>query len=260
MFYDKPGCTKLADGIYVFKNFISKDKVQLIEDKTKTFENSRNNYDESLIDWYKDKVTPAMDELHPVWEDCSELLAPEYVIHPSMNLIATRPGDLGMFAHSDSPGRDMEEDLTQLDTYATCCILDYGLVAYFGDFEGGEVYYPNFNKDGTKKEKGKNSQEDCLEYKPSAGDVIVHGATDQWCHGTRSVTFGIRYAFSNFVLRADENPGTFYNYGTPEYYKQIGNKTNQELAKWVEPLIYNKNLENIKEKVAENPAFYQPKF
>ena len=76
--------------------------------------------------------------------------------------------------------------------------------------------------------------------------------------GVREVTSGTRYAFSNFVLRADENPGTFNNYGTHEYYKQIGNKTTEELEAWMEPLKYNPQLDIIKEKVNANPAFYQP--
>ena len=255
MFYDKPGCTKLAEGIYIFKNYLSKELVDAVHKKVETFEKDTFNYDESLIDWYKEKVTPGLDELHPVWEACSELLGPEYVIHPSRNLIMTRPGDGGMFAHSDSPGRDMEEDLTQIDTYATCCIIDYGLVAYFGDWEGGEVYYPNFNPDFSFKE---NKEGPCLEYKPEAGDVVIHGSTKNWCHGVREVTSGTRYAFSNFVLRADENPGTFNNYGTPEYYKQIGNRTTDELEGWMAPLKYNPQLDIIKEKVNANPAFYQP--
>ena len=258
MYYDKPGCTKLAEGIYIFKNYLNKETVDAVHERLKTFNPETFNYEESLIDWYKEKVTPGLDELHPVWEACSELLAPEYVIHPSRNLIMTRPGDGGMFAHSDSPGRDMEEDLTQIDTYATCCIIDYGLVAYFGEWEGGEVYYTNFNPDGTPKESGFGSSP-CLQYKPEAGDVVIHGSTDKWCHGVKEVTSGVRYAFSNFVLKSDENPGTFHNYGTSEYYKQIGNKTTEELEAWMQPLVYNSNLDIIKEKVLSNPSYYQPK-
>ncbi|CAB4146014.1 hypothetical protein UFOVP1491_144 [uncultured Caudovirales phage] len=252
MFYDKPGCTKLADGIYVFKNYLNKDKVKEIEDITKTFIPKEHLYEESLIDWYTEKVSKPIPELNKIWEDVSELLSPELVIHPSMNLLVTVPGDNGMFCHSDSPGRDMEEDLSQLDVFNTCCIIDYGLVAYFGDFTGGEVYYPEFNRDGTFKGDGPVNMDDCLEYQPESGDVVIHGSTDKWKHGVREITSGTRYAYSNFVLRSDENPGTFYNYGTSEYYNQVGDKSLNKLIQWMKPLKENEYLEVIKARVAKN--------
>lgn len=247
MFYDRPDCIKLADGIYLFKNFINKDKVEKVYERLSGLEQNAQ-YEASLIDWYKEKMTPQLIETFPIWEDLSELLAPSHVIHPAMNITVLKPGDGGMFAHSDSPGRDMEEDLSQLDTWSTCCVLDYGVIAYFGEWEGGELEYGNFNPDGTEKTEG-NIQEGSLQYKPEQGDVVIHGATDKWVHGVKEVISGTRYAFSNFCLQAIDNPGSFYNYNTSEYINQIGNKTEQELLDWAKPLKDNDYIEIIKQRV-----------
>ena len=133
--------------------------------------------------------------------------------------------------------------LSQPDVYQTCCLLDFGVVAYFGEFDGGEVFYPRVDKNGIPRDT--YDEIDCFEYKPERGDIVVHSAFDQYEHGVREVTSGIRYAFSNFSLKAEDNPGTFYNYGTPEYMKQIGyaieSKTvNDEImGNWARPLKPN---------------------
>ena len=247
MFYNNPKCIKLADGIFLFKNYLSEKKVNFINDKMKQIEIKEFKYEESLIDWYKEKISPPIYELHDIWEEISILLSPEYVMHPCIGMITTRPGDGGMFVHADSPGRDMEEDLSQIDTFKSCCIIDYGLVAYFGDFEGGEIFYPKFNKDGSLKDTGDSLN--CLEYKPEAGDILIHRSIEPWHHGVREIKSGVRYAFSNFVLKSQENPGTFYNYGTKEYFNQIGDKTMEEIRIWKKPLFENSQNKITKNKV-----------
>lgn len=237
MFYDRPDCIKVTDGIYVFKKYIPQSVVDDINNKLKAAED-HIDYQEARIDWYRDKISPEVEGLVEVWEHLSDLIYPEYVIHPQKNLIITRPGDGGMFCHSDSPGKGCEMHLTQIDTWQTCCVIDYGLIGYFGEFTGGAVYYPNFNPDGTLKTP-ENSQDGCLEVFPEPGDVVIHGSVTPWDHGVREVDTGIRYAFSNFSLKAEDNPGTFYNYKTPEYYERLGNRTEKEIIIWGTPLMNN---------------------
>jgi hypothetical protein len=53
---------------------------------------------------------------------------------------------------------------------------------------------------------------------------------------------GTRYAFSTFALLAEDNPGTFYNYKTPEWEEQIGrheNPTERQLNDWNSPFRVN---------------------
>ncbi len=152
------------------------------------------------VEWYKGKTSILVPELIDVWNMASELISPEYIIHPNLNLQIIKPGDGGMFLHQDSPGENMEEALTQPDRWSTCCIIHYGLVVYFGEFTGGETYYPRQN----------------LDYAVQPGDLIIHGAHTDCEHGVREVTSGIRYAYSNFMLPIEKNPGTFPSYNTKE--------------------------------------------
>jgi hypothetical protein len=209
MFYDRPDCIKLSEKIFVFKNVIPKE---MLEEYTKQLDSQPKEefkYEDSIINWYQDKVAPYVHGIHDIWEKLSDLLYPEYVIHPSSNVLTVRPGDGGMFIHSDSPGKGCEDMLSQLDEFSTCCIIDYGLVLYMGEWTGGAIFYPNIRVDGTVKQDGEDRDADCLEYYPEHGDIVIHSSTHPYEHGVREVESGVRYAFSNFVLRADENPGSF---------------------------------------------------
>jgi hypothetical protein len=83
--------------------------------------------------------------------------------------IITRNFKDGYFLHWDS-----EHDKT----------IKYGIVYYANDnFDGGEIFYPKFN----------------IEYKPKAGDLIIHPATMEYMHGVRDVSSGVRYSMNMFA-------------------------------------------------------------
>lgn len=258
-FYDREDCLNISpyvdaygtkSGIFVFKNYIPEELLNKIESQLKGTDPI--SYEENLIDWYADKISKRPDGLLEVWELLGDLIGPEWVIHPQNNLLTIKPGDGGMFMHSDSPGKHQCHLLSQTDTWSTCCLLDYGVVAYFGDYEGGEIYYPNVNPDGTLKTGDVDMDQPCLEYKPGRGDVVIHSAFDPYGHGVREVTSGIRYAFSNFCLKAIDNPGTFYNYGTEEYYNQIGDRSEESIKNWAEPLRENPQFTKDKIKMYQD--------
>jgi hypothetical protein len=256
-FYDREDCINLSpyiddygtkSGVFVIKNALDRNLVKKINDGLKSLPEKNGIYDKGLISWYSEKIAEGVDGTIELWEAISEILAPNWVIHPTNNFLAVRPGDNGMFIHSDSPGKGSCHLLSQTDLWSTCCELDYGVIAYFGDYEGGEIFYPGVNPDGTLKSV-ENYDGSCLEYAPENGDIVIHSAFDPYGHGVREVTSGIRYAFSNFCLKAKDNPGTFYNYGTPEYYEQIGNKTKEEIKKWATPLKENPQFTDEKIKI-----------
>lgn len=245
-FYDDPNCKNISvytdiygtkSGVFIYKNFVKPEYIESIEKELAGTEPT--DYEENLIDWYAGKISIPPKDLIKVWEQISEFLGPDWVIHPQNNLLTIKPGDNGMFTHSDSPGKGACHLLSQTDTWSTCCTLDYGVVAYFGDFEGGEVFYPNIKPDGTLKEGSVDMADDCFEVKPERGDLVIHSAFFPYNHGVREVTSGVRYAFSNFCLKAVDNPGTFYNYGTPEWKAQIGNYSEEEITNWTQPLRKN---------------------
>lgn len=250
MFYDREDCIKASffpddygtpSGVFIFKGFFTDEECKMVEDALKDYDLS-DKYQDTLINWYANKVSPPLQPIHELWEKASELLYPEYVMHPQANvLIITPEMNEGMFTHSDSPGKGECHRLSQVDVWKTCCELDYGLVGYFGDFEGGEIFYVNIDKDGNRTDG--TGEENCLHIKPERGDLVIHGAFAPHAHGVKPVTSGRRYAFSNFVLRAEDNPGTFYNYKTPEYYNQIKDKDKLSLKEfvnvWMKPLKEN---------------------
>lgn len=258
MFYDRPDCTKLSffpddygtpSGVFLFKGFYTDEECKVVEDAMANEDTRNHVYEETLISWYSEKLSPPIEGLHALWEKASEMLYPEYVIHPQNNVLVLRPYmNEGMFIHSDSPGKGECHRLSQVDVWQTCCELDYGLVAYFGDFEGGEIFYVNIKEDGTKRNPAEETE--VLSFKPERGDLVVHGAFGPHTHGVKPVTKGNRYAFSNFVLKAKDNPGTFYNYKTPEYYERIGDKSLDHLTNvWMMPLEQNPQFTHEKIKM-----------
>ena len=257
-FYDREDCWNPSpyvdeygtkSGIFIFKNIIPKELVEKIESNLKALPEQYPRYDQGLISWYTEKLAPGVPGTIEVWEFISELLGPDWIIHPQYVFIRVKPEDNGMFIHSDSPGKGQCHLLSQNDLWSTCCELDYGVCAYLGDYEGGAIFYPNINPDGTLKTDNYNGP--CFEYTPQKGDIVIHSAFDPYGHGVREVTSGTRYVYSNFSLKAKDNPGTFYQYGTPEYYHQVGGKTHEELKAWIVPLKTNPQF--TKDKI----KFYQ---
>ena len=202
----------------------------------------------NLISWYTNKVLPPVDGSFEIWKTVSEILYPEYVIHPQIGMLSVKPGDNGMFIHSDSPGKHMCHLLSQDDRWSTCCLLDFGAVVYLGNFTGGAIFYPGINPDGTVKKDG-NEQDGCFEYTPERGDLVIHSAFEPYSHGVREVESGTRYAFSIFSLKAIDNPGTFYNYKTKEYFDQIKDESEENIRIWSTPLKTNPQFP--KEKLIE---------
>lgn len=250
MFYEREDCTVVSffpddygtpSGVFLFKGFYTDEECKIIEDALKDYKYDQK-YKDTLISWYADKLSPPIEGIHKIWVKASEMLYPEYVMHPqSTCLIINENMKQGMFTHSDSPGKGECHRLSQVDVWKTCCELDFGLVAYFGDFEGGEIFYPNIKKDGTKK--GENEEAEILEIKPERGDLVVHGAFDPHAHGVKIVTKGTRYAYANFILKAEDNPGTFYNYKSPEYEAQMKDAYSSDFEHfhktWQHPLKEN---------------------
>jgi len=247
MFYDDPRCTKLADRIFIYKNIIPKDILEDLQKDLNDFKIDRDENYWSVRNWYKDKMTKPYPSTFKLWKFMSELIYPEIVLHPVRNFMVSQPDDDGMFVHTDSPGKDKCDLLLEIDQWSTCCDLEYGMIAYTGEFTGGALYYPNINPDGTEKTgdmriDAKKLYEPCFEVQPEPGDIVLHGACVPYDHGVREVNSGIRFAFSCFSLLAKDNPGTFYNYKSPEWYQQIGNIENpndEQLNEWNTPLKLN---------------------
>lgn len=235
MFYNRPDCTQIADGIYVFKKYIPQEMLDRYTKILDSFSLVDFNEPGNAIDWYDDKMSPGIPELIDLWEHISELIYPYYVINPQSQVITSRVGHEGMFMHADNPGKDKAHMLTQEDTYGTCSLIDYGVVGYLSNFTGGEIYYPAFYPDGTLKPGHHENYEGALTYKPEPGDVVIHGAEPPYYHGTKPVESGIRYAYSCFATKTSDAPGTFYNYKSPEYLEKVKDRSDESIKNWISP-------------------------
>lgn len=225
------------DNVFVFKKYIPEDMLKRYTDIFDSYPPEAYTKTENSNPWYNDHTGPYIFELIDLWEHVSELIYPEYLINPQPQIMASRPGQPGMFVHSDSPGKGKVEMLTEADPFSTCSIIDYGLVAYLGDFEGGEIFYPLFDKKGNLKIAEDQSNIDtAFSYKPESGDVVIHSAYNPYEHGTKPVISGVRYAFSGFATEASLAPNTFYHYKSPGYIEHISPKTQQSLYKWSMPI------------------------
>lgn len=212
MFTNDPNLIQLSDKIFWYKNFIDQETVNKINEIANN--KSKGNH------WFEEiqfQVTPEILELKEIWDKVSEFLQPTHVVHPLLSMISFAPG-AEMLPHCDSPGEGHDDDLTVPDVWSTCCLLEYGVCIYFGDFTGGEVYYPN--------------QDVTIPVQP--GDLVIHGALSDCMHGVKPVETGLRYTFTNFALKPEKNPGTFYNFGTPEYEEHV-----KDLTSWLMPLKNN---------------------
>jgi hypothetical protein len=235
MFFDRPDCTELIPGIYVFKKYVPLEMCKRYTDILNTFDPADFNEEGNAIDWYDDKMSPPVPGIIDLWEHISELLYPDYVINPQAQVITSRVGHEGMFVHCDSPGKENADMLTQKDTYGTCSLIDYGVVAYLSEFEGGDVIYPAFLPDGTLKETEEiESITEHLSYKPEPGDVVIHKSEAPYYHGTLPVTKGIRYAFSCFATQYDMAPGTFYNYKSEKYLHYVKDRSEESIGRWLQ--------------------------
>lgn len=212
MFSNDTNIIKLADKIFLYKNFFTLEEVEKVNQDIEDIETTHHYFDHIEF-----RPTYESLALFPIWEKISDFIYPEYVIHPMLSMLRFNVGNK-MDPHCDSPGEGHEDVLTVPDVWSTCCVLSWGICAYFGDFEGGEVYYPNQN----------------VEVAVRPGDLVIHGALADCLHGVKETTKGTRYVYSNFSLRADKNPGSFYNYKTQEYYEAV-----KDMNTWTSPRFVN---------------------
>jgi hypothetical protein len=177
MFNHKEGFQEIADGIYLYKNFLNDQEIQVLYNKAISLE-EEDWHHPNPIEWYSTRTSNTVDELTPIFDKAQDIFSPTHSLTPSMSMQRMFAGD-SMFEHTDTSG---DEPVTANDAFGTCHIIEYGVVVYFNKFEGGEIYYPDLN----------------IEYKPEPGDLLVHKANIT--HGVKEVTSGPRYVYANFVF------------------------------------------------------------
>jgi len=172
---------KLSNNIFIYKNFIDKADSDSLYNYCLSLPEDNWNF-KSKHEWFDNKVSIPTDELLFLYKKISDLVYPKYKMLPSLNLRRLQQGQ-DMYLHSDSL-----QDNNKNNYNSQNHTIEYGVVAYINDnYEGGELFYPNKN----------------LEYKPSAGDLVIHGSQKDCEHGVKKVISGTRYCYSNFLFPYD---------------------------------------------------------
>lgn len=232
MFSNKSECIKIGDEVYLFKNYISADMANRYANILNTLEEKDFLVSDSGISWYDSRVSRFIPEALDLWESLSDLVYPDYFLGPKAQFMRSIPGQEGMYVHRDSPGKEHAQEVNVDDPYGTCHSIDYGMVAYLGEFTGGEIYYPYLAPDGTKNLNGWS--ENCFIFKPEQGDIVIHGSGELQTHGTYPVTSGTRYAFNCFLSNSiDADSAKYFKYKSENYFKQIGDRSKTSVKNWL---------------------------
>lgn len=189
MFDNIPGFDKLEDNIYVYHNFVLSDELDQINNDLDCleerlwhkFENRQHNQSPELA-----SMIPVLDRLNAVVPNGFSI-----VQHTSINRLS-RGESWGI--HSDNAEfidiRNKSKTLAPGEPFQIVDNTVYGIVIYFNQFDGGELFY-------TKKN---------FLYKPSPGDLVIHGAEEDCEHMVKKVLSDKRYSYSNSIRETIKIP------------------------------------------------------
>lgn len=181
MFTENPNFKKLHDQIYVWENFLTEEEQKkYYEIADSISEEEWGEHDNNPNPFWNGKLSRPHREVFLLGNKINEILQPEFMV-PPVSIFTRTPIGQGMGVHIDRGDEDLSDEY--FNDFETCCHVEYGLLTYFGDWEGGELYYPDLD----------------FSFKPKPGDLIIHSALPPYAHGVHPVTSGKRYLYANFA-------------------------------------------------------------
>lgn len=177
----------LDDGIFVVKNFVSKEDIEII---LKDFRDI-NNWEKRGV-FYQKEHENYSDETNVLLNEKYRNLV-ESLINDDKNMVnwqrvlqkyvSDKNSEWAINPHADR--FDYKETNSGESTSA---YVTKGYIMYFNDdYIGGEVVYIN---------KG-------IILKPEPGMLVVHSGYEEYSHGVKAVTSGERYMITGFVYEKD---------------------------------------------------------
>jgi hypothetical protein len=178
-----PNLEEIGDEVYVYKGFLSKEELnkylQIILDQKEwqdgaqfskpTIETFGNNVFGDILKKIQDTIT-----------------LKDMFIEFTPGITKIKSGK-GMEEHSDDCPycwNNRDPQIIIGDKESKRCVL-YGIVVYFSEFTGGEIYYP----------------QQSLYFKPEPGDLVMH-STKRYCeHGVKPVIDGTRYTLAPYIVQ-----------------------------------------------------------
>ena len=185
MFKHINGFEQIGEDIFVYKNFLSDlelnnimSTIESLEEKDWKFVNQQE---------MRNKISFPNPSLNFIRERIISFLPEGYFLGKGTSFVRLFKGnDWGehIDAHEFLSIREKSAQLKDDEPFEWADNERWGLVLYFNDFEGGELYYPEQN----------------IEYKQKPGDLVIHSAEKHCAHGVRTVKSAIRYSHSNHIF------------------------------------------------------------
>lgn len=181
--FNKDGFEKLGEDIYVYHNFVTEDECNYILNIAKSFsENEWYGRFNTSEEGHKIS-TMDIDRIVPIKKRLSNKLEKGIYLSNGRNIIRMIKGSKWEL-HSDNHDfleiRKKSEQYKDGDEFTLEKNNIWGLIMYFNEFEGGELYYPNQNKT----------------YQPKKGDLVIHSSEEHCLHGVNELKSDFRYSHS----------------------------------------------------------------
>ncbi len=192
------GSIKLGEDIYVFPNFVSQEECASIVNEIESipeelwkgqFNEGGQGYEvahfpmSQIVDINKRLVSILDDEVNLGLSSVPTRMKSGWVgPHHSDNF------DFLKVLEASNSLKDGEDFEMKENSIA-------GLIMYFNDFEGGEIYYSNQD----------------IYYYPKAGDMVIHSSQDHCRHQVQEVKSDMRYSHSSHLYNLIKVPRGFQN-------------------------------------------------
>lgn len=178
-FHSDPNIIQLREWAFIYKNFLDDATFNKYNNILKTLKESDWNSDDSNGPFWKDKISLEIvgSDIH---DPISKLLAPNFWLFKNTSFVRLRAGQN---SEIETCTRYFAENKQRI-------IGHYKLALYFGDFEGGEICFPD--------------QE--IKYKPEPNDLLLFKIHQNYDHYTDTVTNGTRFAYQDIAIY---NPAYF---------------------------------------------------
>jgi hypothetical protein len=192
MFDQDSRFTKLGNDIYVYKNFLSQEEIKPIIDKINGNIDLWSHCDPKNP---QQRNSIQINETMFINEKLKTLIDNKYFIKDHSTVVRLKNGDeWGL--HSDNHDylhvRELSKNLKANEEFELVDNNIWGVVIYFNNFKGGEIFYPEQN----------------IEYKPMPGDLVIHSSDEHCIHGVRPVLSDFRYSYSNAIYETIKIPKT----------------------------------------------------
>ena len=189
MFNNIEGFEVLGEDIFVYKNFVLHENISLFMNDIYSIEEKEWSTSPKM----GNKPSSTRKILNPLIDNINSFLNEGYFINKPNSFVRMFKGDC-MIEHFDAnvsmQTRKESKLLKENNKFSWKEDKKYGVVVYFNEFEGGEIYYPYQN----------------IEYKPSPGDLVIHSAEEHCLHGVRPVKSNIRYSMSSHIYNMIKVP------------------------------------------------------